>query len=194
MLYWSHVTDTKRNVWRPARTHAGLSFSRSHLNNPLVNLNQLIMGFSNSIFTMSSLMFVAVASVALTIFPSLSLTTGRLLTWELFGVLKIKLTDIWTGSTPWVYSKAIVLSLWRSVQVLSHILKLGDFLCGRVFEGITHLNTPILPVDLGLIFGGTYSTTNTIFSYEKPCYKSISMTMRHKFSFRLDIRTYINCR
>ena len=49
------------------------------------------MGFSNSIFTMSSLMFVAVCSVALTIFPSLSLTTGMLLTWELFGVLKIKL-------------------------------------------------------------------------------------------------------
>ena len=65
---------------------------------------------------------------------------------------------------------------------LSHILKLGDFLCCRLFEGITHLNNPISPVDLGLIFGGTYSTTNTIFIYcvKKLCSKS--MTMRYKFS------------
>ena len=43
---------------------------------------------SNFVFTMSSLMFMAVDSVALTIIPSLSFTKGML---ELFVVLNIKL-------------------------------------------------------------------------------------------------------
>ena len=81
----------KRNVRRQVRTHAGLRWSRSHLNNPLINKNQPILGLSNSIFTISSLMFMAVGSLAFTIFPSVSFTKGMLLILELLGVLNIKL-------------------------------------------------------------------------------------------------------
>ena len=81
----------KRNVRRQVRTHAGLRLSRSHLNNPLLNKNQPILGLSNSIFTISSLMFMAVGSLAFTIYSSVSFTKGMLLTLELLGVLNIKL-------------------------------------------------------------------------------------------------------